>query len=471
MTNNVTLSRLPQGWVWTKLGDIAETITGTTPPKNNSSNYGAFIPFVKLPELRDCVVYTAEDNLSETGAKLARILPPNSVLVSCIGNLGKTGLNGIPVAFNQQINAVIFPSGIVPKYGFYYLQTASKMLKELSSATTVAIVNKSKFNTVIFPLPPLPEQRRIVAKIEELFTRLDAGAEALKKIQFQLKRYRQSVLKSAFSGELTAEWRKAHKGELEPASVLLAKIKEQRKKSSKYKELPPLDAFDLPELPEEWVWARVGDISDSVDKVSPQTKPEEEFFYLDISSIDNHKQKVVNPKRYLGNEAPSRAKQLVRVGDILFSTVRTYLRNIAVVDEIYNGQIASTGFCVIRPSCFAATKFIFYWVQADSFLTPLAELQRGTSYPAVRDSDVFTRPIPLLSLGEQQYIAEEIERCLSVADEIETSIGQSLKQAERLRQSILKKAFEGNLVPQNPDDEPAEKLLERIRAERTKVKK
>ena len=115
-------------------------------------------------------------------------------------------------------------------------------------------INHSDIEPLMFPLPPLAEQQRIVTKIEELFTKLDDGVEELKKVQLQLKRYRQSVLKSAFDGTLTAEWREEHKAELEPASMLLEKIKTERKKSGKYKELAPLDTADLPELPEGWVF-------------------------------------------------------------------------------------------------------------------------------------------------------------------------------------------------------------------------
>jgi type I restriction enzyme S subunit len=106
---------------------------------------------------------------------------------------------------------------------------------------------------------------------------------------------------------------------------------------------------------------------------------------------------------------------------------------------------------------------VFYWVQTEEFVNPLNKIQRGTSYPAVRDFDVFTQFIPLPPLAEQHKIVEEIERRFSIADEVEKIVEQSLKQAERLRMSILKRAFEGKLVLQNPNDEPAEKLLERIK--------
>ncbi|MBU2635839.1 MAG: restriction endonuclease subunit S, partial [Bacteroidetes bacterium] len=369
-----------------------------------------------------------------------------------------------------------------------------------------------------------------------LFTKLDAGVKLLKEIQKQLKRYRQSVLKSAFEGNLTAEWREKYRhaersrhfssGEskhvtrmaaealedystsahpstppiedigvaqgdnltYEPASVLLERIKKERKekldKSSrggsafggKYRartersrsELPPIDTSELPELPEGWVWARTGEVVENVQSVNPKIDLEKEFTYLDIASIDNTIQRITEPKVYYGNNAPSRARQLVKTGDILFSTVRTYLKNFAVVDEKYDGQIASTGFCVIRPHQSIDKKYVFYYIQTNEFLNPLTQIQRGTSYPAVRDSDVFEQKIPLTPYLEQLQIVSEIERCFSVADEVEKIVEQSLVQAERLRHSILKKAFEGKLVPQDPTDPPASVLLEQIKLEKEK---
>ena len=130
-----------------------------------------------------------------------------------------------------------------------------------------------------------------------------------------------------------------------------------------------------------------------------------------------------------------------------------------MVDDIYDGQIASTGFCVIRPLKPIDNRWIFNLVQTDDFLNPLTKIQRGTSYPAVRDSDVFAQIIPFAPLAEQKRIVDEIESRLSEAEATEKIIEQNLGLAERLRQSILKSAFVGSLVPQDPNDEPAEKLL------------
>jgi type I restriction enzyme S subunit len=203
---------------------------------------------------------------------------------------------------------------------------------------------------------------------------------------------------------------------------------------------------ELYELPKGWVWVELGDILEKIETINPSIKPEQEFIYLDITSIDNSIQRITEPKKYFGKNAPSRARQLVKAGDILFSTVRTYLKNIAVVPDIYHNQIASTGFCVIRPHEQISQKFIFLITQNDNFLEPLNQLQRGSSYPAVRDSDVFAQKIPLPPLPEQYRIVAKIEEIFTELDAGVELLKKLKAKLKRYRQAVLKAAVEGNLT-------------------------
>ena len=227
-------------------------------------------------------------------------------------------------------------------------------------------------------------------------------------------------------------------------------------------------------LPKGWEWTTLGDICFPADKVRPQEAPTASFTYMDIASIDNATWRVVSPKILLGKDAPSRARQRVRGGDILFSTVRTYLKNVATVPPQYDGQVASTGFCVLHPADKIDTKFIFYYVLSDKFITDLNPLQRGTSYPAVRDSDVFAQAFPLPPLPEQRRIVAEIEKQFTRLDAAEAALRRVEVNLKRYRASVLKAACEGKLVPteaelaeaEGRDYEHAEQLLERILDER-----
>jgi len=218
------------------------------------------------------------------------------------------------------------------------------------------------------------------------------------------------------------------------------------------------------------MWAKLETICEAVLKVNPKQKPNKQFAYLDIASIDNTENKITSPKYYFGKDAPSRARQVVKLGDILFSTVRTYLKNIAIVNNIYAGQIASTGFCVIRP-ILSSNKYFLYMSFHNDFINQLSKIQRVTSYPAIRNSDVFNQVIALPPLKEQIKIAEGIDWVFSIINESELVLKSELKRAQSLRQSILKRAFEGKLVQQNPNDLPASVLLERIKSEKSKSKK
>jgi len=328
-------------------------------------------------------------------------------------------------------------------------------------------------------LPPLSEQRRIVAKIEELFTRLDAGIEALKRVKKELKRYRQTVLKSAFEGKLTAEWREAHKDELEKASVLLIKILRKKEKESKKKRnsFSPLEDFDLEILPDTWLWLTLDYLStgnkNSIKRGPFGSTIKKEFFVNNGYKVYQQKNVIYNDfdwgDYFIDEEKFEELKSFeVKSKDILMSCSGT-IGKIAIVPEgIRPGIINQALLKIALDNSVVATRYFVYL-----FRSKIGKIISGNTrgsamvnISSVRDLKQISFPLPLLP--EQHKIVQEIESRLSVADEVERTVEQSLKQSNRLRQSILKKAFEGKLVPQDSSDEPAEKLLERIKAEKAK---
>lgn len=478
--NNIGLYELPHGWVWTELHEIAESITGNTPSTKEPNNYGDYIPFIKPPELGDCVITNATHYLSKKGAQIARILPPNSVLMSCIGILGKTGINKSPVAFNQQINAAVFHEGIIPEYGFYYFQTLKSWLYSAASATTLPIVNKSKFSSAPFPLAPHSEQHSIVAKIEELFTKLDAGIEALEKIKAQLKRYRQVVLRHAFEGKLTEEWRKTHEDELEPASVLLERLDGERKKSliSKYKELTSVDTKSLPELPDGWIWARFSAVCDKIQDgshFSPNTQfpipAEDRYLYITAKNIKENGIDLSNVT-YVDYSFHKSIYERCNpeYGDVLLvkDGVKT---GIATINNMADQFSLLSSVALFKPNVkLLNSYYLKYFLNSPTGFKTITGQMTGTAIKRIILDKLRLSYLPLPSLAEQQKIIEEIESRLSIEHEAEKAIKKCLRWSQRLRQSILKRTFEGKLVSQDPAHEPAQKLLERIRQERAKHK-
>lgn len=219
-------------------------------------------------------------------------------------------------------------------------------------------------------------------------------------------------------------------------------------------------------LPSGWTWTTIDSVTQEINKVNPASEPTKSFIYLDISSIDNSKNIISNPQTYEGVDAPSRARQLVKANDTLFSTVRTYLRNIAYVPEIYDSQIASTGFSVLRAEMGVAPKYIFYLCLESDFLTQLGKLQRGSSYPAIRDSDLREQLIPLPPSNEQQHIVEEIEAQFTRLDAGIEVLKRLRKNLKRYKSAVLKAACEGTLVESGSNYESASELLEQILQER-----
>lgn len=330
-----------------------------------------------------------------------------------------------------------------------------------------------QFLQMKIPVPSLNEQKLIVKQIGELTTRQERIMTLKGEVSTMCSMFRQGVLAKAFRGELTQR-----DPNDEPAEKLLERIRQERKRrwedelrakgkdlsKHKYQEPEPLNTEGLQELPEGWVWRRLTEIIEDVKHYNPSQNPQKPFRYVDISSIDN--QIIVDHKTYLGVDAPSRARKPIRTGDVLFSTVRTNLRNVAVVPPELDEEICSTGFCVIR--CIrerAEPEYVFYYMLTDHFTNTISSMGRGGHYPAVREKDVLAQLIPLPSLTEQRRIVARCKDLFSYVGQTETTVEMTRASGNMLEQAILAKAFKGELVPQDPNDEPTSVLMEKIRTE------
>lgn len=350
-------------------------------------------------------------------------------------------------------------------------------IASLQSGSTRKRISRSNLAKIEFPLPPLPEQHRIVAKIEELFTKLDAGVETLNKTKAQLGRYRQAVLKHAFEGKLTKEWREYHKDEMGPASMLLERIKEEHKKNAKgeFREIPILGVVALPELPRGWAYATldylVGSDRNSIKRGPFGSTIKKAFFVPHGYKVYEQGNVIYNDfKRgsyFIDGRKFRELKDFeVKAGDVLMSCSGT-VGKIAIVPERIQPGVINQALLKITLNNKVIDTLYFTYLLRSRIDEIVLKNTRGSAMVNISSvSDLRRIPFAIPPLAEQHKIVEEIECCFSVADQVEKIVEQSLKQAEGLRQSILKRAFEGKLVPQDPNDEPAEKLLERIKAEK-----
>jgi type I restriction enzyme S subunit len=199
-------------------------------------------------------------------------------------------------------------------------------------------------------------------------------------------------------------------------------------------------------LPPGWAWIKLNRVTDKVRKVNPQETLFEVFEYVDISSIDNSCNVITAPKFFQGKDAPSRARQELQKDDVVFSTVRPYLRNIGYIQDNKPNHLASTGFTVIRPGHLLLGKYAFYFTLSDEFIRIVCKLQRGVSYPAVRDNDVLDQFIPLPPLPEQERIVAKIEELFTQLDAATAALKRARGNLKRYRQAVLHAAVTGELT-------------------------
>ena len=478
---------IPASWEWRKIGEVATIVGGGTPKTSDPNNFeGGETPWITPADLsgyKEKYISSGARNITEKGLNnsSARLLPANAVLFSSRAPIGYTAIASQPVTTNQGFKSFILPSEIDSSFFYFYLHRAKETIESLGGGTTFKEISGTTAATIPLVVAPLPEQHRIVAEIETQFTRLDASVAALRRAQANLKRYRASVLKDACEGRLVpteAELARSESRDYEPAAVLLERIvaerrarwESQEKRRGRYKEPSAPDTSGLPELPEGWVWANLEQLV-AVLKNGYSKRPEGDTGtpILRISAV-RPMSVDLEDVRWVSN-AETLTDFLIQPGDLLFTR--------------YNGNPSLVGVCGVVPEVERDTLHPDKLIRA-SLVTPstlpnfvqlvvnvgvsrefLSRRVRTTAgQSGISGTDLKAMPVLLPPLAEQRRIVAEVERRLSVVQQAEATVEASLVRAERLRQSILKQAFSGKLVPQDPDDEPASALLERIKAER-----
>ena len=349
------------------------------------------------------------------------------------------------------------------KYIYYFMQTIKH------NVTTHKRYWISDYSKREIPIPPLSEQHRIVAKIDSFFSELDNGVALLKNIKAQLAIYRQAVLKLAFEGKLTIKWRKINVVEVN--KIVIKNIMTTRKMENckdKYKDIDP--EFSLYDLPKEWKWVSIGYISKGVEYgTSAKSNKNGKVVVLRMGNIQNGTF-VYDDLAYTSNKKEIE-KYKLNENDVLFN--RTNSPELVGKTAIYTGSVPSifAGYLIrLNQISYIDAKYLTYYLNSphSKKCGKIAKTD-GVNQSNINGTKLSTYPFPLCSKPEQLAIVSAIEYRLSVCDKLEQTIDDTLALSASLRQSILKKAFEGQLVPQDPNDEPAEKLLERIKAEKAAV--
>ncbi len=387
----------PSSWQKLAFKDAAEVITGSTPSTKEPENYGEYLPFVTPGELDlgEPIIH-AETSLSLVGKAKARTVPKDSVLVCCIGSLGKVGITGREVAFNQQINALVFNEKLVcPRYGYHYCRTLKPLLSHMAPSTTVAIVNKSRFQSLEIPLPPLEEQRRIAAILDK--------ADGVRRKCKEAIRLTEELLRSTF-----------------------------------------LEMFGDPVTnPKGWEICELQNVCNRVTDGThqPPNWADEGIPFLFVSNIVNGEidfkvSKHITEESWF--ELTSRCP--IEINDILYTTVGSY-GNAALV-RTKNRFCFQRHIAHIKPdSRSIEPEFLLGMMQSDWIRQQADKQARGVAQKTLnlrelKKFTIFTPPI------EEQKKYVKLRQC------VETQLSyyrSALEQSENLFNSLLQRAFRGEL--------------------------
>ena len=423
------------GWVDVEIGEIAEVVAGGTPKANDASNFeapGAGIAWLTPADLSG---YKAKEishgsrDLSQKGYEScsAKLMPKGSLLFSSRAPIGYVALAANEISTNQGFKSFVFPKEIDPSYAFYYLKSIRQLADSLGTGTTFKELSGTTAKTLPFRIAPTNEQTRIAQKLDELLAQVDTLKARIDGIPALLKRFRQSVLAAAVSGRLTEEWRGLQSDSL-----------------------PQSHSADMPA---GWSVIPLGNYAANHDGAR---KP--------ISAKERESRKGDHP--YFGATGQiDRIDGYTHDGEFVLvgedgANLLTRAKPLAFIAK---GQIwvNNHAHVIASPSGHSNTYLAIYLNTLD--ITPWVS---GSAQPKLNQKNMNEIPVHVPPPAEQVEIVRRVEQLFAIADQLEAKVASAKSRIDHLTQSILAKAFRGELVPQDPNDEPASVLLERIKARR-----
>ena len=414
---------IPSTWKWVRIGNVGYTQTGTTPSKNHPEYYGNEYPFVKPADIdENGQVNIPDEYLSSLGIKQGRFIPKESILMICIGSVGRAGIVKFDCSCNQQINALT-PFLLDSKYILYAMCSKSFQTQALvnTSQTTLPILNKGKWDNLLIPLPPLAEQKRIVAKIEEfepLVKQYDKAETELSALNGSFpEQLKKSILQYAIQGKLVAQDTND-----EPSEVLYAKIQTEKQKLikegkiKKDKPLPPITDDEIPfEIPSTWKWVRLGDIGYTQTGTTP-SKSKSEYFGRDypfVKPADIDEFGNVNyPEEYLSKLGIEQGRFIQKQSILMICIGSVGRAGIVKFDCSCNQQINA-----LTPYI-SDSKYILYAMCSKNFQTQALINTSQTTLPILNKGKWDNLLIPLPPLAEQKRIVAKVNDLMQYCEKL-----------------------------------------------------
>jgi type I restriction enzyme S subunit len=453
---------IPDHWQWSTMGDVATVVGGGTPRTDRAEYFGGGVPWITPADLsgyHDKTISRGSRNITEEGLANsgARLLPASTVLFSSRAPIGYVAIAANPVATNQGFKSFVLKSHLDSSFVYYYLQRAKPLATALASGTTFLEISGKNAARLPIPVPPIAEQRQIVAEIEKQFTRLEAGVAAMRRVQANLKRYRASVLKAACEGRLVpteAELARADDRSYEAADQLLARILTERRQKwsgrGKYQEPDGSDTAYPAPLPEGWACTSVEQLGDV--QLGRQRSPKNisknfPTKYIRAANITEHGLDLSDMLE-MEFSPDERERYRLSEGDIILSEASGSPSQVGK-PAVWHDDLPLCCFqnTVIRLRPVRVQSNYVLIVFQNFYANGLfSKIAGGVGINHLSASKFSRIAFPLPPLAEQKRIVAEVERRLSVVDQLQAVVTANLQRATRLRQSVLMKAFTGQLT-------------------------
>jgi type I restriction enzyme S subunit len=485
----MTEVKIPKGWLRLQIGEITEVVAGGTPKAGNPTNFAAPSSSVAWLTPADLSKYSkkyishGKRDLSHTGlnSSSAKLIPAGSILFSSRAPIGYVAIAKNEISTNQGFKNFVLPTGIDSSFAYYYLRSIRDLAESLGTGTTFKEISGATAKTLPFTIPPLAEQKVIADNLDILLAQVETTKARLDRIPQILKTFRKSVLTAAVSGKLTEEWR-VENGCSTPHNYRQVCEKEREEYfDKKPKKLVDIEKVPDIKLPDNWVWQSLDASSLKITDgthFSPKSTSIGDFMYVTSKNvragyIDLSKISYIDEVTH--REIYQRCD--VKKGDVLYvkDGANTGLACVNSIEEEIS-LLSSVG--VFKVCSFVNPSYLEHYLNSPTGRELMLGMMGGTAIPRLTLTKLAKAPFALPPFEEQTEIVRRVEQLFAHADKIEQQVQTAQKRVDKLTQSILAKAFRGELTAQwrnnNPElisgDNSAEALLERIKAERESLK-
>ncbi len=450
-----TLHTLPEGWIWTTIGEILIL------------EYGKALPYKLRVQNGKYPVYGSN---GKVGLHNDFLIEGPVIILGRKGSVGAVHFDS-KKCWPIDTTYYITQTKSLNQIFIYYLFKCLR-LEKLDSSTAIPGINRNSVYDLKVGLPPLEEQHRIVSKIEELFSELEHAEEGLKKAQKQLEVYRQALLKSAFEGKLTEKWREEN-SEYD-AIDQLKRIKAERNFSTLALEnkLSTNISFERSELINTWASAILENLIGIYARIGWKGLTKDEYtekgpLFLSVHSLNYGKTIVFHQANHISNDRYDESPEIrLQINDILLCKDGAGIGKVGIVKHLPDKATVNSSLLVIRSFEAFSADFLYYLFLGPSMQKIVAEKISGSAIPHLFQKDIKQFSLQVPPIEEQQQIVQELESRFTLIEELELAIASGLSKTNIFRQSILKKAFEGRLQPQFSHEEVAMELLQRIQIEK-----